>query len=428
MSDSDFHAGALALDPLHVALQFLTSLGVGLLLGQERQRNPAAKAGLRTFALVALFGTVAGLLAQTVNTPWILAVGLALVGAMIVAAYAGERDPAADPGTTTVIAVILCFCLGAMIWYGYRQIAVALAIVATALLHFRAELHGFSRRLTPQDIASMLQFALLTFVILPLLPNDGYGPYHALNPYHIWLMVVLISGVSVAGYVALRLLGQTRATLLTGVLGGLVSSTATTLVYARDAKHNAAGIPLAALIIVLANLIVPVRLAVISMAVAPQFALQLLPPLSAALLLSLPPLAYEWRRDHKVELAITPKLVNPTTLRVALSFGALYAIVLLIGAWLSDKAGDLGLYALALVSGLTDVDAITLSSLRLANTGSVTGANAIVAICVAFIANMVMKLALIAGMGGIALLKRCGPTLLAAIAGAGVGVWLTRTI
>ena len=149
-------------DELQLAIKFLTSLAVGLLLGLERQRNPVATAGLRSFALL---GTVTALLAEQIASPWLLAAGFLVTGGMIMLANLKQDDPRADSGTTTVVATTLSYCLGALIWYGHQQIAVVLAIVATILLHFKTELHGFTTRLTPQDIGSMLQFAVLSFVI-----------------------------------------------------------------------------------------------------------------------------------------------------------------------------------------------------------------------------------------------------------------------
>jgi uncharacterized membrane protein (DUF4010 family) len=223
-------AAWLNAEPLDTALQFLTSLGVGLLLGLERRRQPGTQAGVRTFALVALFGTICALLAQRLNSPWIVVAGLLCVGAMLLAAHRGRVDASADAGATTIIAGLVCFGFGVMIWFDLRSFAVALAVVVTLLLYFREELHAFSDELSAQDITSVLRFAVLTFVVLPLLPNQGYAPYAALNPYHIWLMVVLISAVSLAGYLGFRLAGQRRGVVLTGLLGGLVSSTVTTFV------------------------------------------------------------------------------------------------------------------------------------------------------------------------------------------------------
>ena len=209
---------------------FLTSLALGLLIGLERERNPASKAGLRTFALVALLGTLASLIADKTGSTWILAAGLALVGLMMIAAYARDAGEAADPGTTSVAAVCVCYSLGALIWLGYPTLAVMLGVITTMLLYFKPELRGLSQNLTRQDLFSILQFAALSFVILPVLPNQDYGPYNALNPHQIWLMVVLISGISLAGYVALRITGGHHGVLLLGLLGGLVSSTATSMV------------------------------------------------------------------------------------------------------------------------------------------------------------------------------------------------------
>ncbi|MCC6658049.1 MAG: MgtC/SapB family protein, partial [Rhodocyclaceae bacterium] len=210
---------------------FITSLAVGLLMGLERERRRSAKAGLRTFALVALLGTLSGLLAEQADAGWIIAAGLLAVGAMIIAAYLNQPDDAGDPGTTSVVAILVCYCLGAAIWFGHGALAVMLAIAVTVLLYFKAELHGISHRLTPKDLISILQFAVLSFVILPILPDRDYGPYLAFNPYQAWLMVVLVSGVSLAGYAALRLAGPQHGAPMMGLLGGLVSSTATTAVF-----------------------------------------------------------------------------------------------------------------------------------------------------------------------------------------------------
>ncbi len=266
---------------------FAISLAIGLLIGLERERTPTAKAGLRTFTLVALFGTLAALLSEQTGAAWVLTGGLLVVGGMMVAAYARVPDAGGDPGTTTVAAIVLCYGLGAMVWYGYHQLAVMLAIVITVLLYFKTELHDITKSLTRRDLISFLQFALLSLVILPLLPNQNYGPYQALNPYQIWWMVVLISGVSLAGYAALRIAGQRHGAPLMGLFGGLVSSTATTLVFSRHARNNGELVPIAAVVILLANLMVLVRLGVIAAVVSPRLLPALLPVLGGGLLAGL---------------------------------------------------------------------------------------------------------------------------------------------
>lgn len=377
----------------------LASLGIGLLIGLERERNPASRAGLRTFGLVAVLGTVCALIAERTGSPWIIAVGLLIVGGMMIAAYHSHPDER-DPGTTSVIAILLCFCYGAMIWLGYRTPAVMMAIITTALLYFKPELQNLSKNLTRRDLISMLQFGVLSLVILPILPDRDLGPYAALNPSQIWWMVVLVSGVSLSGYAALRYFGQKHGAPLLGVLGGLASSTATTLIFSRHARTEPLLASLALVVILIANLIVPVRLGVVTAIVQPGVLPALLPVLGGGLLVGLCVVALAWRGlSSKSELPEL-ELRNPTEIRTAVSFGLIYALVLVLSAALSDYAGNKGVYAVALISGLTDVDAITLSSLRLYGMQKLDGGETVTAILIAMLANLGFKLGIIAVVGG----------------------------
>ena len=395
---------------------FATSLALGFLIGLERERNPAARAGVRTFALTALFGTLSALLAAQAGSPWILAAALLAVATFIITAYLGEKT--AEPGTTTQIALIVCFSLGAMLWYGEQTLAIMIAIVTTALLYFKPELEGMSKGLTRRDLVSMLQFAVVTFIVLPILPNQNFGPFNALNPYQIWLMVVLISGVSLAGYVALRLFGERHGGLLLGVLGGLVSSTATTLVYTKHARAEPQLHRLATTVILLANLVVLPRLAILAAILAPALLPRLLPVLGTGLLLGLLLTFAQWRRQSLEKLPL-PGMTNPTELRTAFGFGLLYAGVLLVAAWLSNIAGEMGLYAVALASGLVDVDPIALSSMRLLHLGQLAQMQVVIAISVALLANLAFKWSLVLSIGGRSLAWACLPTMAAVALGCG---------
>ncbi len=404
---------------------FAASLAIGLLIGLERERHPGAKAGLRTFALVALFGAATALLSEKTGSPAILMVGLLLVGAMIIAAYARDEEQH-EPGTTTVVAIVICYVLAAMVWLDSESLAVMLAIVTTVLLYFKTELRGFTAKLEHRDLISILQFAVLTFIVLPILPNRDYGPYAALNPYQIWTIVVLISGVSLTGYIAMRAVGLRYGTPLLGVFGGLVSSTATTLVYARHDREHDAMRSMAVTVIVLANLMLLVRLAILTAFVAPAMLRILLPVLAGGLLLGLAGLAYSnaWRiRDGESPM---PDIKNPTEIRTALTFAAIYAVVLLLAAWFSDVAGTAGLYAVAVVSGLTDVDAITLSSLRLFNMGNLASAQVATAVVLAIVANTVFKLGLVLVVGSRPLFARCAGTMAAAAIGLVIALLLIK--
>ncbi len=380
--------------------RYVVALAIGLLMGLERERNPAAKAGLRTFALTALLGVLTTHLATVLGEPWLIAVGLLLVGAMIIAAYLRDPQPDGDPGTTTVAALMLCYGLGVLVWHNEIQLAVMLGIAATILLYFKPELRGMSQQLSRRDLLAVLQFAVLSLIILPLLPNRNYGPYGALNPYQIWWMVVLIAGVGLAGYAALRLVGQQRGAVVLGLLGGLVSSTATTLAFSRHARANSAMLPVAVIVIVLANLVVLVRLGVLAAVLAPSVLSQMLPVLAGGLVAGGLGAAYGVRKLQPQGGMPELPMDNPTELRPALGFGLLYAGVLLAAAWLSDLLGTRGLYGVALVSGLTDVDAITLSSLRLLSLDKLTVAVAVNVVTIATLANLAFKSALALFIGG----------------------------
>ncbi|MCA3217289.1 MAG: MgtC/SapB family protein [Burkholderiales bacterium] len=421
---------------LDLALSLLISAGIGLLVGLERERNPHTKAGLRTFTLIALAGSLTTLIGSATGSAWIAAVALAVIGISLAGAY--FVDPATkadDSGTTTVVAALVVFCLGMLIAVGERLLAVALGVGMTALLHFKVELEGVARRLTPTDLRSILQFAAVSAIVLPLLPDRAFGPYGVLNPFRIWLMVVLISGISLAGYVAWRLTLGRAGVLLTGLLGGLVSSTATTLVAARTARRGTQPASAALLAILLANGTMFARVLLIAAVVAPAVALRSLPALAPALLLAALAALWQWRAAGREPPALPParrtaqtEYRMPTHLPAALLFAGCYALVLLVGAWAADRIGPQGFLGLAFVSGLTDVDAITLTALQLFNSGSIDRAAAASGIALAVGANVLLKAGLVWAVGGRALGQRTLlaflPTLLALAGGATLARWI----
>lgn len=380
--------------------QFLTSLAIGLLIGLERERNPSAKAGLRTFALVALFGTLSALLTTKLGSPWLLIAGLLAVAGMIIAAYINNPVENNDPGTTTVIALLMCYGLGAMIWYDLATLAVMLAIAVTTLLYFKPELRGISQQLTRRDLVAVLQFSVLTFIVLPILPDENFGPYDAFNPHQAWLMVVLISGISLTGYAALHAIGTRYGAPLLGLFGGLASSTATTLIYAKNAKSNSSMQHLASSVIVIASMVVLLRLLMVSSVLAYGSVPALLPMFAGGMLAGAVVAFYNWRRMSESPRLVLPDTRNPAELHTAIGFGLLYVAVLVITAWMADIAGSRGLYAVAFISGLTDVDAIVLSSLRLLNLAQLSEQQAVIAIAIGFLSNLAFKFGMVIIIGG----------------------------
>ncbi|MBL8491828.1 MAG: MgtC/SapB family protein [Rhodocyclaceae bacterium] len=403
-------------------MAFATALAAGLLIGLERERKADAKAGLRTFALVAVLGTLSALIAQETASGWVIAAGLLVVGAMMIVSHAVDPQDDGDPGTTTMAALMVAYCLGAAIWFGHGILAVMLAIATTVLLYFKAQLQGISKNLTHRDLISILQFAVLSFIVLPILPDQDFGPYAAFNPHQIWWMVVLISGVSLAGYAALRFVGARHGAAVIGFFGGLVSSTATTMVFARNARADQELTRTAAVVILLANLMVMIRLCVVSAVVAPSLLAPLAIVFGGGLLAGLAVAAWGWQGIGGGGELPMPEVTNPTEIRTAVTFGLIYAIVLFLAAWLQDIAGNSGLYLVSLASGLTDVDAITLSSLRLFGMEKLSGGEAVVSIVLAALANLCFKSGLVVAIGGGPLARRTLPGLAAIAIGMGIGV------
>jgi uncharacterized membrane protein (DUF4010 family) len=404
----------------------LTALGIGLLMGLERERAHAGGPGLRSFALVALAGATAALLARASNSAW--PIGAAMLAVTAVAAANLLRAPQNDtaPGMTTNAALLLCFLLGALAAHGHGELAASLGVAATALLYFRPELHGFSQRLSATEMRAILQFAAVAFLVLPLLPDATWDPWAVLNPFRVGLLVVLISGLSLAGYAALKLFDHRQAVLAMGLLGGAVSSTATTLAFSRHARDETIPVAAAALIVSLANLTVLVRIAVIAIAAAPALLPQLAPVLGTALLAGLLLPLRAWLGLRSMPTRPEMEVKNPADLRTALSFAALFAIVLVITAVANDALGTTGLYAVATVSGLTDVDAISLSAMQMTAQGRIEAGSAVIAIGIAYAANLMFKLGVVGVIGGRSMLRDVAANFACVLSGlvAGMLLWL----
>lgn len=401
---------------------FLTSAAIGLLIGMERERLTNTIAGFRTFSLVAVFGTLLAMLSQQSHSVWLVAVGLLVVSMSMIAGAFFSQASEKYRGFTTEIALLITYGLGVAVWYDMSSLAVMLAIGTTILLYLKAELKQLSEQMTRRDTDSILQFAVLSFVILPILPNENYGPYGAINPQQVWWMVVLISGMALAGYLALRIIGAKHGAALLGVFGGLASSTATTMMFSRHAASNATLVPLSAVVILMANVMVMIRLGVVAVLVAPALLQPIVFIFMAGIVPGLLTIAYRWRTLTNAGELPLPVVTNPTELKTALSFGLLYALVLLSSAWLQDQVGQSGLFAVALASGLTDADASALSVLRLFAIERVGMEDAVIAVTLALLANLLFKIGLVLGIGGKALSRDALPGLL--LIGIGLSVAL----
>jgi uncharacterized membrane protein (DUF4010 family) len=384
------------------------ALALGALVGLQRQRSESLVAGLRTFPLITMLGTLAAALdAARAANGWIVAAGLIALVAVVVAGYRHRLEhDGSGAGMTTEAAILLMYLVGAYIVLGDRVAAIAVGAGVAVLLQFKPELHGIAARLGDADLRAIMTFALITCIILPILPDETYdlvSPLNVLNPFRIWLMVVLMVGISLGGYLIYKFLGRAHGILVTGLIGGMVSSTATTVSYARRSRDSEDSARLAALAILLASSVVYVRVLLEISVVAPQEFTLLAGPIGVMLLASVVPAAMIYWKVQSEQQEM-PQQKNPTELKSALVFAGLYAGVLMALDATQTYLGGQGLYVVAFLSGLTDMDAITLSTARLVQLDSAAGGISTGTgwrlIVTATIANLIFKWLICLTLGG----------------------------
>jgi uncharacterized membrane protein (DUF4010 family) len=380
------------------ALQpFLVALAIGLLLGFERERSHkrTLPAGSRSFALLSLLGAVAATFG-----PWAVITGLAGVTALMALAY--FRTSTEDPGTTTEIAAVVAFLLGALA-YGRPGIAVALAVVVVGLLASKSRIHRFARDIvTEVEMEDAIKFFVVAFVVLPLLPNQPMGPYGVLNPAKVWLLVVLLTGIGWLGYVGVRALGAERGLMVTGLAGGFVSASATTASMGRLSRTAGVRAPLASALA--ASLATFVQLLIVIGYVDPAVLRRLWPPVLAAALVLFVVAGYVYRgarRDNHAAPAAdgTPE-GRPFALKPALLLAAVLVFALLVGRWGADVLGPRGAVLGAFGAGLADAHAGSVAAASLAAKGDISVSTALLAIAAALGSNLLVKCALAFSSGG----------------------------
>ncbi len=393
--------------------RLLVALLVGVLIGLDRERAEVRKArqifaGVRTFPLVALCGAVPVLLVGQMG-PLLAAVSLVAIAAIAVVSYL-RSSASGDIGATTEVAAIATFLLGALAGAGELVVAGACGVAVAVLLVAKPKLEAFSRALTPEELTAALELAVITVIVLPLLPNAGYGPWKVWNPREIWMVVVLVTALSFVGFVAMRLLGERRGMAVTGAVGGLVSSTAVTMAMAERSRSAEQMARAAAAAGVVASSIMPLRVAVLAGAVNAGILPRLLP---AMLAMTLAGLVAAWvlsRRSHEETADSGKEIRNPFSLLAAVSFAAIYGVVLLVvrGAGVYFGAG--GTYLAAGLSAVADVDAVTIAFSRL-GPGEAGWAMPAAAVTVAAVANTLVKLGIGVGMGRGAFRRHIGVAL-----------------
>jgi uncharacterized membrane protein (DUF4010 family) len=347
------------------------ALALGLLIGVERgwkareQAEGQRVAGVRTYGLIGLLGGATALLTQHLGALLMGLMFVAVTGALTAVYVANLTHDEEDVGITSLVAGLLTFVFGALAGHGEVAIAGAAAVITTLLLGYKPLLHHWVGALEGKELRAGLKLLLISVVLLPVLPNRGFGPWQALNPYEIWWMVVLIAAISFVGYFAIKLGGARNGTVFTGLFGGLASSTALTLHFSRMSRGNTTLAPMLATGILLACGTMFPRMFLLAGILNVQLLRPLLvPTVIMALLVYAPGLFYWWSSRHG-KSGETARLSNPLEIKTAVSFGVLLAAVMLLGRALQAWLGEAGVLLLATASGVADVDAITLSLARM---------------------------------------------------------------
>ena len=413
----------------------LIAVILGFIIGLQRtmsnlyynhgeQKDSYFVAGSRTFALIALLGFLSGWL--TKSAPVIVSIiAFSLVG-LIVLSYYLKAMLYKNMGMTTQVAAIITYLLGLMVYLHLEQYAIFIGILMIILLEIKPRLQKIEQNITPADLNASILLLAMTFLLLPILPDEMIGPYKLFNPYKTWLMAVIIAAISFVGYIAIKILGNKRGVLLTGLFGGLISSTAVSIslsqMYSTQKEYLnnfAAGIAMACTLMYL-------RVLFEAFVINQKVALTLLLPYTAASLSGLI-FVYILYKHSKTATAFnledTDIAKNPLQLSEAIKFGLLFGIIYGAISVVENHYGNIGVYIVSTLSGITDVDAITLSLSQLATDQKLTIQTSAAGIVIASATNSLVKLGIVFWMGGRAIGWRLTLFFLITLGMMGAGLW-----
>ncbi|MBT3240016.1 MAG: MgtC/SapB family protein [Chloroflexi bacterium] len=377
------------------------SMAIGFLIGLQREHAYGGEgrniiAGERTFSLIALGGFLATMLADQMGSPWILVSVMIVIGMLITAGHFAKVSQSERSGITTEIAIVIATMIGALSYLNYLTLAAAIGIATTVMLSLKIQTDRFVEAITNADIAAALQLAVISVIVLPILPNQSFlpPPFDILNPFSIWLMVVFISAISFLGYVLIKAVGSSRGIGLTGLLGGIVSSTAVTMSFAGRSNQNPQQSKRIGQAVMLAWMVmfarVLVEVGVLNLELLKLVWLPILVIAGVGVLYS----AYLYFSDRTEDFADV-KFGNPFSLSTALKFGLVYAIVLLISNAAQFYWGDTGVLISSVLSGSVNMTAITLSLAQLSSTGGIDLTLAGQGLIFATLANTLVKASIV---------------------------------
>ncbi|ENJ1690506.1 MgtC/SapB family protein [Vibrio parahaemolyticus] len=404
----------------HLIWNLLIALLLGAIIGTQRgwvMRNSvegSRVAGIRTFSLVGLLGGLVAILADLYSP---LLLGFALIALVILAciAFVMQQKKSRDISITGVVSLLVTFVLGSLAVSGEAVLAASAAVITAVVLDNKRELHQALQKLQEYELDAALRLLIISIVLLPLLPNQSYGPWNALNPYEIWWMVVLIASISFVGYFAIKIGGAKRGILFTSIFAGLSSSTALTLQFSHLSREQANISPLLASGILLSCGTMFPRLLIILFVINPQLVSLLWPIVMAMMAALYLPAWWIWRRSEVEQIEQSNKQSNPLALQSALFFGMMLAVIMLLSHALAEWFGNTGVLILSALSGITDVDAISLALGRQSiQILSVT--TAALGILIAASVNTIVKMSMVVAIGDKKLWLRVAPVMVGCVA------------
>jgi len=403
------------------------ALGLGLLVGMQREKTNNTLAGIRTFTLLAILGVFSGFLTRDFDKLYILAaLGLGITAFLVAGNILLKRETKDnDFGQTTEVAALLMYLIGAYLVLGDQIIGIIAGGLMVVLLYAKEKIHGAVARLKKKDLTAIMTFVGISLVILPILPNKTYGPFDVVNPQNIWLMVTLIVGISVVGYFIYKFLGKEVGLLSNSILGGLISSTATTVSYAKKTTGGQNIDKLSIFVIVGASAVALIRMVIEMGIVIPDKLPDMIAPIAIEFLVLLLLSAFLFRRTLKGNKeGSMPEPKNPAQLKTAVTFGLLYGILLVVVAFAEEQYNNEALFIIALISGFADVDAITLSLSHIIKQGKLSAYTGWRLILLASLSNLFFKGILAVIFGSKPLAKWVGITFGISILSGLLLIWL----
>jgi uncharacterized membrane protein (DUF4010 family) len=382
--------------------QLFISVGLGLIVGLQREWAESPIAGIRSFSIVSIMGTICGLLSHRLGSG-IIYLGLSgILGIALIEKITLMNKIKLHRGIVTEVSLLTMFLIGVLVSTGPIILATSIAGLLTVILHVKLELHRFAAKFSKEEIRSLMQFVAITLVIFPILPKTSFGPNNILNLPQIWLMVIFINGISLMGQIIYKFKGERNGVIWAGLIGGMISSTATTLNSSRMIRVTQNQLVYYSIIILTAWMTLYLRVFIEILTVSPGFNVTL--PLFILLIASALSISIVWKKNH-THISDNNIKYNPTSLKTALSFAMLYSLVIYLFAFMKDEMGSETQSIVAFISGIVDVDAITLSTGRLVEKGILTEQKARQHLFLALFANLLFKGIISLAIGGKELFK-----------------------